>query len=214
MAESPSVQTTDVELLLRVAIEEDGDALRGFLAIHKERVYGWLCKHHGEQVAEEAFYRAAFKVWKYADRYTENKGAPGPWFLRIAQNEALSVLKGEKRHVHADLVLDPSYDPGDCGLEGEAEYSDSRKEREKSREQRRRDLSAIVERLPKQQQAITKADLCDPSGTAPAGPLAAMLETSTGSIYVSRNKAREAIRREMTRLGHYPANNGGRTNAR
>lgn len=214
MAESPSVQTSDVDLLLRIAIEEDGDALRAFLAIHQERVYGWLWRHHGEQVAEEAFHRAAWKVWKYADRYAEKKGAPGPWFLRIAQNEALTVLKGEKRHAHAELVHEPSYDPGDCGPEDEAEYSESQKKKEKSREQRCRDLNGIVEKLPKHQRAITIADLADPSGTAPAGPLAAMLETSTGSIYVSRNKARETIRREMTRLGHYPASNGGRTNAR
>lgn len=209
----PLVQVDDAELLLRVAVDRDQDALRVFASRHKDLVYGWLVSAHGRQVAEEAFYRALWNVWRFADRYDDKRPAH-PWFLRIAQNAARSVIRGENRARHALLSEQEGYDPADCGPQGEAEYSEAEKENRQRREQRTRDLLAVVQRLPPQQRAVTLADLADSTGTAPAADLAASLGTSKNSVYVSRNAARETIRKEMIRLGHYSNGNGGRAHGR
>ncbi|MCW5775354.1 MAG: hypothetical protein KIS87_02765 [Phycisphaeraceae bacterium] len=176
-------------------------------------MYGWLVKHHGRQIADEAFFRALWNLWRFAERYDDRRPA-GPWFLRIAQNAARSIIRGESRQQHALLSEQEGYDPADCGPIGESDYTESEKENQRKREQRRRDVAAIVEKLPNQQRAVTKADLAHPTGTAPAADLAAALGTSKNSVYVSRNSARDAIRREMIRLGHYQEGDGGRNHAR
>ena len=70
----------------------------------------------------------------------------------------------------------------------------------KEEKQELKDLNYIIEhKLKGHQQAIIKADLAA-GGTADAGSLAEMLGTTKDSIYVSRHKAHETIRREMTQL--------------
>lgn len=209
----PSVQVDDAELLLRVAVDKDQEALKVFAVRHKDMVYGWLIKNHGRQLADEAFYRALWNLWRFAERYDDKRPA-GPWFLRIAQNAALSIIRGENRQQHAVLSEHDGYDPADCGPGGEAEFTESDKENQRKREHRGRDVTAIVEKLPSQQRAVTRADMAHPTGTAPAAELAAALGTSKNSVYVSRNNARATVRREMIRLGHYQEGDGGRTHAR
>ena len=63
-----------------------------------------------------------------------------------------------------------------------------------------KDLDHVIEhKLKGHQKAIIKADLAA-GGTADAGSLAEMLSTTKDSIYVSRHKALENIRKEMTQL--------------
>lgn len=214
MAQEPPTGIDDAELLLRIAVDRDQLALRTFMTRHKDRVYGFLAKRFGEPVADEAFYRAMFQVWQFADRYEPKKGTPGPWFLRIAQNAARSILRGEMRHQHAELEQEPGYDPGDCGPEGDQEFDEASKEKEQVRAKRKKDLLGIIDSLPRLQQAIVRADLADPSGTAPARRLADHLGSSVGSILASRSKARSRIRQEFARLGHHADGKGGRPNAR
>lgn len=209
----PLVQVDDAELLLRIAVDRDPEALALFVARHKDKVYGWLVKHHGHHLADEAFHRALGNVWRFADRYDDKRPA-GPWFLRIARNSALSILRGESKHKHEALGERPGYDPAGCGPDGEREYTEAEQEHQKGREQRRRDVVAVVDGLPPQQRAVMMADLADPSGTAPAADLADRLGTSTNSIYVTRKNARDKIRREMIRLGHYQESVGGPKHAR
>ena len=57
-------------------------------------------------------------------------------------------------------------------------------------------LREAIEVLPSLQKAIVQADLAAGTGVADAGRLAAIHGTTKESIYVSRFKAREALRRQ------------------
>jgi len=214
MAQEPSASVDDVELLLRIAVDRDQIALQVFLARHKDRVYGFLSKRFGHHIADEAFYRAMFQVWHFSDRYDPRKGNAGPWVLRIAQNAALSILRGEKRRRRAELAADPAYDPGDCGPDGDEEFAEAQKEKEQVRVKRKRDLHGIIDSLQPLQRAIMLADMADPSGAAPARALADTHGSTVNSILATRSKAKNRIRQEFIRLGHYPDGKGARPDAR
>ena len=71
------------------------------------------------------------------------------------------------------------------------------------------DLDEVIEGLGRVQGAVIKADLAH-GGQADNARLAAQLGTSANSIYVSRNKAHEAIRKGMRQRGHYADRPGGK----
>jgi hypothetical protein len=58
-----------------------------------------------------------------------------------------------------------------------------------------------MKRLPPLQRAVLQADF-EAGGSVPAEPLAKRFGTTTNSIYVSRQKARKALREAMRELGH------------
>src|SRR5204862_440641 len=100
-------------------------------------------------------------------------------------------------------ALDPADDPaGDC--EEDDEEADARVRK------RLQDLDEVIEGLGRVQHAVVRADLAA-GGQADNARLAARLGTSVNSIYVSRNKAHEAIRKGMQQRGHYTDRPGGTT---
>ena len=172
------------------------------LKVHGPKVTGWLVKHHGHTVADEALNRAAFNAWRFAERYDESKGKPGGWFLRIAQRAALDILRREERHCHKGLEYDLAYDPADCDDDPDDDH-DSCKETNKQREQRDRDFHQIVDGLPPIQQRIIRRDLANGVPVDPA-LLAEEFDSTVNSISSQRSKAIKTIRTEMVNRGHYP----------
>jgi RNA polymerase sigma factor (sigma-70 family) len=191
----------DVEIALQM-MDGDEDGLRELLRRFGPRVRGFLKSTYGDVLAEpelaEALNVAAYNVWRFARRYDETKGTLASWFVRIAQNAARNLLRGELRHTHKELEYDPGYDPA-SNNEGESEPST---EADPEAQQRVQDLEEGIEQLPPLQRAITKADLAA-GAPADAGRLATIHGTSKNSIYVSRAKARESLRKHMIRRGHF-----------
>ena len=113
-------QVDDVVLVLQM-MEKDEDALTTVLAVYGPKVRGFLKQKFGDVLKEpeldEVFNRAAFNVWRFADRFRPERGNFRGWFIRIARNMALSVLRGETRHLAKDLEYDPAYDPADDFLD-------------------------------------------------------------------------------------------------
>jgi hypothetical protein len=75
-------------------------------------------------------------------------------------------------------------------------------------------LLAAVEELPDLQKAIVKADLAAGGpGAADASRLAMLHGTTKNSVYASRNKAVDNLKKEFARLSQVPSKKG-KSNAR
>jgi DNA-directed RNA polymerase specialized sigma24 family protein len=211
--ESPTVKKLDDAEIVKKLKASDPEGLRALLEIHGPTVRAALGKRHGYHVAAEALNRAAMLVWvDFATKFTEGMGSLGGWFLRIAQNKAIDIRRGEKRKKFVQLDYDPSYDPSKCD---DTAYQEEKAEDGQRRERRRQDTRAIIDKLPRVQRIVTECDSLDPNGEASIEVIRATLNNPTasnGSIYTARCKARKTICAEMIRLGYYPSNAGRRKN--
>lgn len=197
MEEDPAVQVDEAELVVRIMYQE-GEAFRTFAKLYGPKVLGWLIKRHGPEVAEVAFNQALMKVWEKAETYAPDKGILGAWFLRIAQNTANDILRGEKAYRQQHCRLDPDYDPAAPATErsGENDPEDALR-----RERRLDDFHEVLDGLPPLQRAVIQADLAE-GKAAEAKLLARRLGTSANAIRVHRSNARKTICHEMTKRGH------------
>ena len=194
---------TDSDIALMMA-EDNEDGLRLFLARYGGRIKGFLVKRYAgilqEGELDEALNVAVHNIWRFADRYDEGRGPLPSWCIRIAQRAAQDILRRESKYRSKNLEYDVSYDPaGDPPPEGTAEGLD------RADDPRLEDLHRAIETLPPLQKAIIEADLAAGSGPADAGRLAEIHGTSMNSIYVSRSKARENLRKQVQRSDRRPA---------
>lgn len=171
------------------------DALRVLLQNHGGLLRARLQKEFGKVLddseIDEAMSAMLIRVWNAAPRFDATKGSLRAWVAVIARNCALRLLerrRGSAVRTEPDLdqfVL-PGQSPGSPSVE---------------RQRLLGDLHACIDALPRLQRAVMIADL-EAGGAAPAEPLAREHRTTTNSIYVSRQKARKALRHAMARLGH------------
>jgi RNA polymerase sigma factor (sigma-70 family) len=188
----------DEELAIRMMCG-DKEALREVLKRHLEPVRGVLAGIYGTTVQQgdidEAVNRAIYKMWRTADTYNKNKGTLGAWFYTMAQSAVLDIFRREKRHRRKYPLLDQEFDAAEQCDDPESDEPLTKVEKKELK-----DLDHVIEhKLKGHQKAIIKADLAV-GGTADAGSLAEMLNTTKESIYVSRHKGHENIRKEMTQL--------------
>ena len=112
----PSVEVDDVKLALRMT-ERDESALRTVLELYGPKVKGYLSKQFGEVLddaeRDAVLNAAAWKVWEAADTYNADKGGLRGWFIRIARNEAISHIRGQRKHHSEPLKEDPTVDDDD-----------------------------------------------------------------------------------------------------
>jgi len=194
---SDGAPVTDVDIILMMAYQ-DQEGLRLFLERYGGRLKAYLLKFYGELLQQEelreAFNVAVFNIWRFADRYDERKGALPSWCIRIAQRAAQSIIRREFGYREKNLEYDPSHDPaGDTPTGEDVEAMDC------PDDPRLEELLGNVEVLPPLQNAIIRADLAAGNGLADAGRLAAIHGTSVNSIYVSRSKAKEALKKAAER---------------
>ncbi|MBL7132886.1 MAG: sigma-70 family RNA polymerase sigma factor [Phycisphaerae bacterium] len=184
---------TDIDIVLMM-MEQDEEGLRLLLQRYGGRLKGFLVKNYAGVLQpgelEEALNTAVFNIWRFADRYDEGKGLLASWCIRIAQRAAQSIIRREFGYRGKNLEYDPSYDP--AGDPPDAREIESR---DRSDDPRLKILHEAIEALPPLQKAIIQADLAAGGGLADAGRLAAIHGTTKNVIYVSRSKAREALRR-------------------
>ncbi len=194
---------TDSDIALMMA-EKDQNGLRLFLERYGGRIKAYLVKYYSsvlhEGELEEALNAAVYNIWRFADRYHEGKGFLSSWCIRIAQRAAQSIVRREMKYRSKNLEYDVSYDPaGDPPVEETAEGLDQ------ADDPRLENLHRAIETLPSLQRAIIKADLAAGNGLADAGRLAEIYGTSKNSIYVSRSKARENLKKQAEKISRRPA---------
>lgn len=189
-------ESDDEDLAIRM-MDGDKEALREVLRRHLEPIKEVLEGKYGTTVQPDdidgAVNGAIMKLWRKAGEYDEKRGSLGAWLYTMAESAVIDVYRREKKHRKKHPVLPDEYDAAEVCEEEPPELT-------KAQKQELKDLDHIIETtLPPLQKAIIKADLIV-GDTADAGSLAELHNTSKNSIYVSRNKAHETIRREMTKL--------------
>lgn len=87
------------KLLARVADQDDA-AFERLYDEFSNRVFRYaFTLLHNEHLAQEAMQETMVAVWKGAGRF-EGRSKPSTWIFGIARNQALSLLRREKRASH------------------------------------------------------------------------------------------------------------------
>ena len=182
----------DEDLAIRM-LDGDEEALREVLRRHLGAVRQVLESKYGSTVQPCDINRAILKLWQNAGKYDKRIGNLGAWLYLMAQSAVIDIYRREKKHRQRYPILPDDYI-------GQEVFENEFQELSKNEKLEIKDLGSVIEKnLPKLQQAIVKADLLV-GGTADAASLSEIHGTSKNSIYVSRSKAHETIRREMTKL--------------
>lgn len=116
MPEIDPPEIDEIEIALRM-MEKDQSALVELIRVYGPKVRGFLRKKFSEDLKEpelhQAFNRAFFNAFRFADKFKPEKGSLRGWLIRIARNAAISIIRAEERHLAKDLEYDPVYDPAD-----------------------------------------------------------------------------------------------------
>ena len=199
MADGSTISDSDIVLMMAM---KDQEGLRLLVERYGGRLKAFLFKRFRSVLQEgelaEALNVTLHNAWRFAEGYTEGRGMLASWCIRIAQNAAKDILKREMRYREKNLEYDPTYDPADPRDEDEAVPG------EESDDPRVEYLRQAIQKLPALQKAIVEADLAA-GGLADAGRLAEIHGTSKNSIYVSRTKAHETLKRQVEQLSPQPA---------
>jgi len=192
--------TSDSDLALMMSMGNE-DGLRLLIRRYGGGMKAYLQKHFSDTLQEgeraEALSTAIDKIWRFAGSYDESKGKLSSWCIRITQRVAQDILKRETKYRSKNLEYDPTYDPAGDPSEDTMAVEDLKDD------PRLEILYQAIEMLPTLQKAIIKADLAA-DGEANAQRLAEIHNTSKGSIYVSRNKAREKLKELVEQLNRQP----------
>lgn len=202
--EAPPDEADDATLVRRIADRQDERALRTLVARYAKRVTGHLRSQFRDQLRhpeiDQAVNDAALKVWDAAAKFDPGRpGGFGPWFLTIAHNCALDLLRGEEDHPE----LDPAHDPQDhCEDESHAPSPQT--------EWRIAQMEDIIENeLKGLEQIVARADLAL-GDSADSRRLATENGTTVGSIDTTRSKVRKKIRTKILEREAQQARKKGR----
>ena len=147
----PRVETTDVDLLARMAMGEE--AALGALYDRWSPLVSSLVMHvlrdvsEVEEVVEETFWQA----WRQATRYEEARGAVSTWLTTIARSRALDRLRARRRR-QEDPWSGLSEHDRDATVDRSPATGDPAALAEQS--ERRRIVVAALEALPAEQREV------------------------------------------------------------
>lgn len=168
---------------------QEPEALTRLLQLYGPRANGYLKKHYGDSLCDAdiaaAIQNAAARAWKYGHTFDPSRSLKS-WFMQIVQNEAIDIFNDKTAHRGVEFDLTQHDRPEDCDDPVD-----------KKTKQRIEDLERCIQKLVGNQKAIIKADLKS-TDVADAAWLSKRLRTSTNSIYVSRKKARENLKKCVT----------------
>jgi RNA polymerase sigma-70 factor (ECF subfamily) len=110
-ADAPAPDASDAELLARIG-ERDRAAFELLYHRYVRSVFGIALRRLGDRGrAEDAVQEAFAAIWRSADRYRPERGAPAPWLYTIARNAIVDRFRaaGAPTAEVPELV---SVDPG------------------------------------------------------------------------------------------------------
>ena len=193
-ASPPSGRDSDTAARLRVG---DDEGLRQLLEDHGGVVRMRLRQTFGRMLDDselnEVLSMTSIRVWRAARRFDPQRGTLRAWLSVIARNCGLRLLEQRRAEPRVERVPDMD------NLAGVA--SETSQLSEKERRELLDDVMTCVRRLPAMQRAILLADFAAGS-PAEAEQLAARLRTTVNSIYVSRHRGRQTLRKALRSLGH------------
>jgi RNA polymerase sigma-70 factor (ECF subfamily) len=91
-------------LLVRVASERDRAALSTLFGIYGPRVKSMLLKQGADNAMAEDLVQETFvSVWRKADQYSPERGAPSTWIVTIARNLRIDFLRKQSSKPYVDI---------------------------------------------------------------------------------------------------------------
>jgi len=190
-----TVSDSDIALMMAMG---DQEGLRLFLQRYGGPMKAYLKKYYAhvlqEHERDEAFNWAVHNIWGFAEQYHEGKGKLVSWSFRITQRAAQSVIRRETSFRSKNREYEDDFDPADPSSE-----NDGTAQLFGPDDQRWEYVLKAIDTLPALQKAIIQADLAA-DGTADAQRLTEIHGTSKNSIYVSRNKAHENLKKRVDEL--------------
>lgn len=188
----------DETLNLRIQCQEP-EALARLLELYGPIAKGYLKKRYGHVLCDldivAVLTNAVSRAWQFGDSYDPSRSLKS-WFLRIVQTQAIDMIKDRMEYRGVAFDLERHDRPEVCD-----------EPIDKKTKQRIEALERCIEKLEGTQKAIIQADLAT-DGVASAAWLADKLGTTANSIYVSRNKARENLRKCVTEHEKQPRSKG------
>lgn len=188
-------------LTRRLLAQGRGEGLRRLLADHSTAARILLRREFARQLDEQelddALSQAALRAWQARAKLRGSLAPIRTWYAAIARNCARRIRDTKRRQYAQELPEDlaaqedPGLQPGSAEAVPEKPASG----------RLRRDLYACIRNLPRLQREVMLADLAA-GGAADVEMLCQSLGTSKNTIYVSRARARRALRLAMQRLGH------------
>lgn len=199
MATQPPDEESDEDegLVRRIAEDRDEVALTLLARRATPRAMGFLKRKYSGRMREpemkQAVTDAFFNVWRFAHRFSPSQGDFGSWFIRIVQNAAQSILRGEKKHVAKELEFDPVCDPADPDEEEDnlPTCNPNGHPGGMTRVQMMEDI--IENELTGFEQVVARRDAAV-GGTADSHTLAAEYGKTLNTVYATRTKVRNKIR--------------------
>jgi len=195
----------DLDLVLRM-MDGDEDALRELIRTVGGATLSLLKKKFGgvldRQELEEAINVAAYKAYRFADRFDRFSGTLQVWFATIAIRAAQDILRSEQKHRHKQLEDDPKYDPAESD-DGDASTSPV--------ESRRIEIlqGAIKTVLTAAERDAILADLAS-GEKADDTRLAQQSGRTKGSIQALRSKALKKLHDHLMTNDHAQVTNRGK----
>ncbi len=190
-SETPPDENDDDDLVRRIAEDRDTDALTLLTKRYAPKATGYLKKQFAGRLRDpeidQAVNDAFFNVWRFAHRFKPTEGRFGGWLIRIVQRAALSILRGEKKHVAKELEFDPEHDPADHCEDAPPKCGSAEMTRVQMME------NIIENELTGFEQIVARRDAAV-GGTADSHRLAAEYGKSLNTVYATRTKVRDKIR--------------------
>lgn len=208
MPDDPPTDVDDKTLAHRMSLRGQDpqgaqEALRLLLRKYGGRVKGALAKRYrgilDDPELDQAFWDAVYHVWLAAAQFDPSVGDLGGWVFVTACRAAGSLIRGERNRRPQELLFEPSFVPADWWSGGSGLTTTWGREARLMR-----DMNEAIERLPRLQKAVIRADLASEEGKADARRLAEDLGSTPNAIYVARRKALVALHRMLQDKGHLP----------
>jgi RNA polymerase sigma-70 factor (ECF subfamily) len=192
-------ETDDVALVLRL-MDRDEAALSIIVRRYSGKVLSALRNYFQGKVCEDTLNdglnHAVWVLWNKPDRFDYSKGSLGGFLYICARNRVLDILrKGKKRRNIVSLETLGNDIPAQERVEEEPPTA----KKEKLYEELHRCIQSSLTPLERQ---IIEADLVA-GGDADSDYLVDALQTTKGSIYASRSKAKGKIKAAMKKAGHF-----------
>jgi len=98
--------------------------------------------------AEEVMLDVYMKAWKYAGRYTDQRGSVVAWLMIMARNAAIDRIR-QKRAQPKTLSFEPTVTP-------EPEAAEASPEEQTAERERRRRVQQVLRELPPEQREVVE----------------------------------------------------------
>jgi len=193
----PSDWVADAALVLAIGRRDDA-ALAELYDRYGRLAFALAYRLLGERGAAEDVVQDAFlAVWRHAERYRPDRGAPRSWLMTIVHHAAIDRRRGRQRREHGDVPLDDVA----FGLESDEADTFETVAQGIEAEQIRR---ALADLPAEQQQAIELAYFGGLTQQEIAARTGAPLGTIKGRIRLGLGKLRSGLL-DTTDTGRTPA---------